>query len=134
MMGFPLKDDLEKADEFFLGYFQSVIKNPETAAGWGNLKMVVGVKMSDLDLGYTISCFPEGITMESGFPESPDAGITFTSDTFHDLFLGKTNPMMALAMGKLKTSGSNRNVLAVAGILPQNFQAYREYLESKGLN
>lgn len=133
-MSFPLKNDAEKANQFFLGYLQAITENPETAQGWKDLNMVVGVKLLDLDLGYTIDSSSQEILIAAGFPENPDAGISFTSDTFHELFLGNSNPVMALAMGKIKTSGSNKKVLGVAGILPQNFKAYRDYLESQGLS
>lgn len=133
-MSFPLKSNLEQASQFLLGFLQSLMNNPETAQAWSDLDMVVGVKLLDLDLGYTLNCSTEGVEISPVFPENPDAGISFSSDTFHDLFTGKLNPMMSLATGKIKTSGSTKNVLKVANILPQNFKAYVEYLKSQGLS
>lgn len=128
-MSFPLKNDLEQADQFFLGFLQSLMKNPEAAEAWSGLNMIVGVKMLDLDLGYTIDCSPLGVTAIRGFPENPDTAIAFTSDTFHDLFVGTINAIMSLASGEIITSGPTRNILKVANILPQTYKVYEEYLK-----
>jgi len=128
-MSFPLKNDVERADQFFLDFLRSLMKNPETAAAWCGLGMVVGVKMQDLNLGYTIRCTPEGVIAESGYPENPDTGISFTSDTFHDLFTGEINAIMSLASGKISISGSTKNMLKLSNVLPQTYEVYEKYLK-----
>ena len=128
-MSLPLKNDLIRINRFFLGFFKYLMENQETAKEWCRLGMIVGIKIQDLNLGYTINCLPQEIEIDSGYPKNPDVGISFTSDTFHDLFIGKINATMSLALGEIRTSGPTKNILRIARILPKTYAVYEEFLK-----
>lgn len=132
-MSFPLKNDREQAKEFLYGYIQAIFNDEEAAQGWRQLNRTVGIKLDDLDLGFTLQCSPEELSASLGYPDKPDVGLHLSSDTFHKLFTGKGNPMMEFTLGRIKTEGDLGAVLKIAGALPQSIKVYQQYLAERGL-
>jgi len=132
-VSFPLKNDPEQAKEFLYGYMEAIMKDEEAAQSWRQLNRTVGIKLNDLDLGFTLQCSSEGLSASHGYPDKPDVGLSLSSDTFHKLFTGKGNPMMEFTLGRIKTEGDMGAVLKIVGALPQNIRVYQQYLAEKGL-
>lgn len=131
-MSFPLKNDREQAKEFLFDYMEATLADPEALAGWQQLNMIVGIDITDLELGFTLDCSGEEVIPSHGYPEQPDAGLAMASGIFHNLFLGKGNVMMDFTMGKIKTSGNMGNILKIVNLLPQNIKVYQKFLEERG--
>lgn len=133
-MRFPLKDDREKAKEFLYEYFLATQSIPELFDAWRKFNMIVGIKIEDLDIGFTLDCNGTGVEVSHGYPEeSPGAGLTMSSDIFHRLFTGRANVGVVFAKRQIKTTGNVTSILKIAGLMPKNVALYREFLKQKGL-
>ncbi|NLC77615.1 MAG: SCP2 sterol-binding domain-containing protein [Clostridia bacterium] len=132
-MSFPFKNDRDQAKDFLYGYILTALADPEASAGWRQLNGEIGIKVTDLDIGFTLQCSPDKVEASHGYPEKPETGLLLSSDTFHKLFTGKGNPMIEFAMGRIKTAGDMGAVLKIVGFLPQNVKVYQQYLSDKGL-
>lgn len=134
-MGFPITDRGE-AEKFLLEYLELTKTDPDLFAGWRNLGMVVGVKLEDLDLGFTLDCTSgQNVVITPGYPrERPGAALKTTSEVFHNIFCGRQNLMIAFSRRQVKTEGKVSGILKLTPLLPKNIALYKQYLAKKGLS
>ncbi len=133
-MAFPYTGDKQKADEFMYEFLLSTKTDPELFEGWKNLNMVVGVKILDLELGYTINCTSgTDVVITKGYPDKPQAALKLNSDVFHNLYIGKLNVVWAFSMRKIKTEGNIASVMKLTSLQPRGIKMYKDYLKAKGL-
>lgn len=133
-MAFPYTGDKQKADEFMYDFLLSTKTDPELFEGWKNLNMVVGVKILDLELGYTINCTSgTDVVISKGYPDKPQAALKLNSDVFHNLYIGKLNVVWAFSMRKIKTEGNIASVMKLTSLQPRGIKMYKDYLKAKGL-
>ena len=132
-MPFPYTDRAQ-ADDFVFEFFLSTKTVPALFDGWRQLGLVVGVKIEDLDLGYTLDCTSgKDVVMSKGYPSNPGAALKLTSDTFHRLYTGKLNIIMAFSARKVKTEGNVAGIMKITRLMPLLIQLYKDYLRKKGL-
>jgi hypothetical protein len=133
-MPFPYTDRAQ-ADNFLFEFFLSTKTVPALFDAWRQLGMVVGIKIEDLDLGYTLDCTSvKDVVMGKGYPTTPPgAALKLTSDTFHRLFSGKFNIMIAFSARKVKTEGNVAGIMKLTRLMPLLIQLYKDYLKKKGL-
>ena len=132
-MPFPYTDRAQ-ADDFLYDFFLSTKTVPALFDGWRQLGLVVGVKIEDLDLGYTLDCTSgKDVVMSKVYPSKPGAALRLTSDSFHRLFSGKLNIMIAFSARKVKTEGNVAGIMKLTPLMPPSIQLYKAYLKKKGL-
>jgi hypothetical protein len=132
-MPFPYTDRAQ-ADDFLFEFFLSTKTVPALFDAWRQLGLVVGVKIEDLDLGYTLDCTSgKDVVMSKGYPTKSGAALKVTSDTFHRLFMGRLNIMMAFSARKVKTEGNVAGIMKITRLMPLLIQLYKDYLKKKGL-
>jgi putative sterol carrier protein len=133
-MAFPYTTDKQKADEFMYEFLLSTKTDPALFEGWKNLNMVVGVKLIDLELGYTINCTSgTDVVITKGYPEKPQAALKLNCDVFHNLYIGKLNVVWAFSMRKIKTEGNIASIMKLTSLQPRGIKLYKDYLKTKGL-
>jgi len=133
-MAFPYANDKQKADEFLYEFFLSTKNDPALFEGWKGLGMVVGVKIVDFEMGYTLDCTSgKDVVITKGYPEKPDAALKLNSDVFHKLYTGRLNVVWAFSMRKIKTEGNIANIMKLTSLQPKAIKMYKEYLKAKGL-
>ena len=64
----------------------------------------------------------------------PTVGMKMKSDIANTYFQGKENVPIAMAMGRIKSSGSVPKALKLIPITKPIYRIYREYLEDEGYN
>jgi len=132
-MPFPYTDRAQ-ADDFLFEFFLSTKTVPALFDAWRQLGLVVGVKIEDLSLGYTLDCTSgKDVVMSKGYPTKSGAALKVTSDTFHRLFMGRLNIMMAFSARKVKTEGNVAGIMKITRLMPLLIQLYKDYLKKKGL-
>ncbi|MEW5932144.1 MAG: SCP2 sterol-binding domain-containing protein [Bacillota bacterium] len=134
-MPFPYRDP-EQARPFLLEYFELTKTDPELLEAWKNLGMVVGVKIEDLGLGYTLDCTSgRDVVVLDRYPEEPPGcAMKLNADVFHDIFTGRLNVMMAFGRRLVRTEGNIAGIMKLSFLLPKNIKLYKDYIRQKGLS
>ncbi len=133
-MAFPYKADKQKADEFLYEFLLKTKTDHDLFEGWKNLGMVVGLKASDLDLGYSLDCTSgTDVVITKGYPDKPKAALKMNSDDFQNLLIGKLNLIWAFSSRKIKTEGNIASILKLTPLMPKLINLYKVSLKEKGI-
>lgn len=93
--------------------------NPEAAGDW---KATIAFRISGEKGGDWVLDVHDGqCQVRPGTTENPTATVTTSDETFIGIVTGKTNPMMAYTLGKVKVKGSMGDVMKLnnADIFPR---------------
>lgn len=133
-MAFPYKADAHKADDFLYEFLLRTKTDHDLFEGWKNLGMLVGLKASDLELGYSLDCTSgTDVVITKGYPDKPKAAMKMNIEDFHNLLIGKLNLVWAFSSRKIKTEGNIASILKLTPLMPKLIKMYKNYLQEKGV-
>jgi 2-oxoisovalerate dehydrogenase E1 component len=113
--------------------------DPKVGADVAKANVIVRFEYSDPDAAVTINGRDKPETpgdfisycWDSKTPE-PDVVMINSADFSHRFWHGKENPMLAIAMGKMKTKGDAAKALALLPAIKPAFKIYPEVLKELG--
>ncbi|WP_432402602.1 SCP2 sterol-binding domain-containing protein [Wukongibacter sp. M2B1] len=97
-----------------------------------DLELRVGYKMDDIKFDHTVIIKDGHLLAEEGLGEETDVIISMSSQTFHDINMGKLNPMKAFTSSLFEFEKGDVNQIALAGNMPTMLY-YRKACEIHGI-
>ncbi|SKC76398.1 SCP2 sterol-binding domain-containing protein [Maledivibacter halophilus] len=97
-----------------------------------DMELKVGYKMDDINFNHTVVIENGSIKADEGIKECVDVIISVSSQTFHDMNVGKLNPMKALTSSLLEFEKGDINQILLAGNMPTMLY-YRKACEVHGI-
>ncbi len=125
--------DSEEVYRYVGGVFRQAAADPELAARFRPTGVVLRVRMSDPDATILVD-MPNAQVFEGDGEAGaePSIELAMSADDGHRFWLGELNMAVALARGKVRTTGSTQMLLKLVPMARELHPRYRQMLADDG--
>lgn len=124
-------ESTEVAERVFGNLFEILLKDEQFTSKLRASNLTIRLTQTDPECVVHVSA--DALTLGAGAPEEATVKIKMSSDTAHQLWLGKLMMPTAIATGKVRIRGKVARVLELVPILRPAFDRYPELAAQEGL-
>ncbi|MEV7341855.1 SCP2 sterol-binding domain-containing protein [Streptomyces sp. NPDC093544] len=124
-------ESTEVAERVFGTLFEILLKDEQFTSQLRASNLTIRLTQTDPDCVVHVSA--DALTVGADAPEEATVKIKMSSDTAHQLWLGKLMMPTAIATGKVRIRGKVARVLELVPILRPAFDQYPELAAQEGL-